>query len=176
MISFCFLGVLQFDEHVICRLRNKDLDKMKNPVRNFQHHAHPSRQQVQVVETNEVNQGLNARNLNDPKDENEGQNYMHTNPHIAAVPISSSQFNACYQTPASELGPQTSLMGYSQFDCGSKMPEYSYSEQAPATSHLDSEQAPATTVPSMSNVDELLSLEELNAMMNQFYDHDQPGP
>ncbi|GLT73231.1 hypothetical protein SLA2020_451030 [Shorea laevis] len=99
---------------------------------------------------------------------------MHRNP-IAAVPISFSQFNACYnQTPASELGPETSLMGYSQFDCGGEMPEYSYSEQAPATSHLDSEQAPATTLPSMLNVVELLSLEELNAMMNQFYDHDQP--
>ncbi|XP_059461798.1 protein FEZ-like [Corylus avellana] len=69
--------------------RNKDLDKMKYPIRNFQHHAQPSNnQQVAVVEPNEIHQnnGEIKRNLS-PGEENivAQQTYP-----IAAVPVSSS--------------------------------------------------------------------------------------
>jgi hypothetical protein len=48
---------MQFDEYVLCKIRNKELDKMKHPIRNFQHHAHSSNdRQVAVVETDEINQ------------------------------------------------------------------------------------------------------------------------
>jgi hypothetical protein len=67
---------VQFDEYVLCRLRNKDLDKMKH--RNFQHlHAHPSTYQ----QVNDIH-----------RDENRGEENPFAeqrNPIAAVVPISS---------------------------------------------------------------------------------------
>jgi hypothetical protein len=66
---------MQFDEYVLCRIINKDLDKIKYTVRNFHYHvqANTHAHQVPVMETDEINQ----RNLN----------LGGKNP-IAAVPIS----------------------------------------------------------------------------------------
>ncbi|XP_059461795.1 uncharacterized protein LOC132190762 [Corylus avellana] len=83
--------VEDFDEYVICKIRNKDLDKMKHPIRNFQHHAQPSNnQQVAVLEPNEIHQnnGKIKRNLS-PGEENIDIVAQQTNP-IAVVPVSSS--------------------------------------------------------------------------------------
>ncbi|XP_059447597.1 NAC domain-containing protein 19-like [Corylus avellana] len=88
-----------FDEYVICRIRNKDTDNMKYPVRSFQHDS-------QQVQNHEI-QILNARNMN---------------PEASSTTL--SQFHACYQTPAcDELDPiETSLMGNGQFVSGGEMP------------------------------------------------------
>jgi hypothetical protein len=68
---------MQFDEYVLCRIINKDLDKMKYSVKNLHHHvqADARAHQVPVMETD----GINQRNLN----------LGEKNP-IAAVPISPS--------------------------------------------------------------------------------------
>jgi hypothetical protein len=67
LFLICIFGCLaitcmQFDEYVLCRIINKDLDKMKYSVRNFHHHvqADAHAHQFPVVETDEKNQ----RNLN----------------------------------------------------------------------------------------------------------------